>query len=216
MMKKWSILLVLCLAVTGLCGCNAAPTETPESQDVTNEQSTPSFEDLIWQTEPEGPSLEVTVRWENSEEMKAFAAGVIARQPVTYEKVKDSNGVKETWRVDYQVDSATLDIDVVMPDGTNEKLHYDDVKLDIVPIAAPFYDEESGGVDSSSFMMAMMQWGMYDWYVQNPVVFPNAVYILTATTTDGTYIVDYYLDEATVSYIEELLAAQQQSGETQP
>ncbi len=210
MMKKWIALAAALGMVLSVCGCAAKPTDEPEAQEMTEEEATPSFDDLLWQTEPEGPSLEVTVHWENSEAMKAFAAGVIAKQPVKYETVKESDGVKETWCVDYRVDSAALDVRLELADGTSQDMHYEDVKLDIVPITAPFYDKESGGIDSTSFMMAMMQWGMYDWYAQNPVVFPNAVYILTATTTDGTYIVDYYLDEPTVEYIKQLLAAQPQ------
>lgn len=210
MMKKIVATLAALAMLCGFAGCSQTPVNEEPTVQGDSQTGDVAVEDLLWQTEKEEPSLEVTVRWENSDAIEAFAAGVMAKQPVQYETIKTSNGVTQTWRVDYQVDTASLDIELKSDAGETEIVHFDNVALDILPLVSLYMNEE-GQVDSYSFMFGMMQSGMYEWYAQNPLVFPNAVYVLIAQTAEGTYLVDYYLHEKMITYIDELLA---QAGST--
>lgn len=203
-MKK--ILALFAALAMGLClvGCASTPAEEPVSEEETTTDD--AYQELLEQMfggtiQDASPSLEVTVHWQNSEELLTFISDVSAQQPSQYTAVREMTSYTTTYKVDYKVNTASLDIAVETADETQEK-HYDDVALAVYPLNN-FYVSEEGQLD----VMTLYSLGLYDWFEQNPEIFYNCVYVLTAQTAEGElYAVDYYLDTQTAEAIKGMLA----------
>lgn len=220
-MNKWLAMLLVAVMLFSCVGCATQPAA---KEPVTDEQDTGSdiaADDPLWQIpEDTGPTLEVTLRWENREELLDFIAKISAKEAASYSASREMNGVQCTYDVSYRptADKEKAIASLVVTEsyeGESVTMTYDSVTLDLIPLSA-FYSDEEGELDFYSYMYGLMMLGLYDWYEANPLAFSNAVYAIGAYVEGkGYYIVDFYLDTATVDLIEELMnnAASGETGE---